>query len=76
MHKNSQEDCVEFIRVFLNDLSAENNKNISPQSYKELSYSGKSKSEASKEYHKIYINRENYVVIKHFFFQIINNYIV
>ena len=38
MYNNSQGDCVEFIRVFLNDLSAENNKNISPQSYKELSY--------------------------------------
>ena len=48
MYKDSQEDCVEFIRVFLNDLSTENNKNISPQSYKEISYSGKSKSEASK----------------------------
>ena len=44
---------------FLNDLSSENNKNISTQSYKELSYSGKSKSEASKEFHFNYIQREN-----------------
>ena len=72
MYKNSQEDCVEFIRVFLNDLSSENNKNISPQSYKELSYSGKSKSEASKEFHFNYIRIENSSVIKNFYFQIMN----
>ena len=75
MYKNSQEDCVEFIRVFLNDLSAENNKNISPQSYKELSYSGKSKSEASNEFHINYIRKENSAVIKNFYFQIMNTYV-
>ena len=75
MYKNSQEDCVEFIRVFLNDLSSENNKNISPQSYKELSYSGKSKSEASNEFHINYIRKENSAVIKNFYFQIMNTYV-
>ena len=73
--KNSQEDCVEFIRVFLNDLSIENNINDSNTTYKELSYSGKSKSEASKEYHKNYINRENSSIIKHYYFQIINTFV-
>ena len=43
MYKDSQEDCVEFIRVFLNDLSLENNINNSNKSYKELSYKGKNK---------------------------------
>ena len=75
MYKNSQEDCVEFIRVFLNDLSAKNNKNISPQTYKELSYSGKSKSEASKEFHINYIRKENSAVIENFYFQIMNTYV-
>ena len=75
MYKNSQEDCVEFITVFLNDLSAENNKNISPQTYKELSCSGKSKSEASKEFHINYIRNENSAVIENFYFQIMNTYV-
>ena len=75
MYKNSQEDCVEFIRVFLNDLSAENNKNISSQSYKELSYSGKGESEASKEFHINYIRKENSAIIKNLYFQIMNIYI-
>ena len=72
IYKDSQEDCVEFIRVFLNDLSIENNKNKSYKQYKELSYKGKSKSEASKEFHNNYITRENSAVVKNFYFQMIN----
>ena len=75
MYKNSQEDCVEFIRVFLSDLSNENNFNNSNKSYKELSYKGKSISEASIEYHNNYINKENSAVIKHFYFQIVNTFV-
>ena len=75
MYKNSQEDCVEFIRVFLNDLSIENNINNSNKSYKELSYEGKNKFEASKEFHNNYIRRENSAVIKNFYFQMMNIYV-
>ena len=75
MYKNSQEDCVEFIRVFLNDLSIENNINSSNKSYKELSYEGKNKYEASKEFHNNYIRRENSAVIKNFYFQMMNIYV-
>jgi ubiquitin C-terminal hydrolase len=75
MYKNSQEDYVEFIRVFLNDLSIENNINISNKSYKELSYEGKKKYEASKEFHNNYIRRENSAVIKNFYFQMMNIYV-
>ena len=75
MYKDSQEDCVEFIRVFLNDLSLENNINNSNKSYKELSYEDKNKYEASKEYHNNYIRRENSAVIKNFYFQMMNIYV-
>ena len=75
MYKDSQEDCVEFVRVFLNDLSIENNINNSKSPYKVLSYEAKNKYEASKEFHNNYIKRENSSVIKNFYFQIMNIYV-
>ena len=56
-------------------MSIENNINDSNKTYKELSYSGKGKSEASKEYHKNYIKWENFAIIKHFYFQTINTFV-
>ena len=75
IYAKGQHDAVEFIRVFLNDISKENilNKVIAP--YKELNFNGKSKKEASIEFHTYFISRENSVVIKNFYFQIINTFV-
>ena len=75
IYNTGQHDCVEFLRVILNDLSKENmlNKEVAP--YKEIQFKDMSKKEGSEEYHKYYISRENSSVIKNFYFQIINTFV-
>ena len=59
------------MRILLNDLSIELNRNIIIIPFKELETRGKTKCEISKEFNEFFLKRENSIVIDTFT-QIIN----
>ena len=67
-----QQDAIEFIRIFLDDISKENNLNKSLGSYKELDDLNKSKMQLSKEYDNFFKMRENSFIIDLFYIRQIN----
>ena len=73
LHSNfssGQHDSIEFIRIFLDDISRDTNKSSSD--YKELILIGESKYELSNKYHNYYISRENSIITDIYYTQIIN----
>ena len=52
--KNEQQDCIEFIRKLLEDISMENNRNKNINTYNELSLENKKKNIQSKEFKSIF----------------------
>ena len=69
---NHQQDATEFIRIFLDDISKETNRNKTVPEYKELENGEKPKNIQSKEYDEFFLSRENSVVTDLFYTQIIN----
>ena len=67
-----QHDSLEFLRIFLDDISKELNQTKIISQYKELKTEGKSKEIQNMEYHKFYLRRENSIVVKVFYSQIMN----
>ena len=67
-----QHDSLEFLRIFLDDISKELNQTKIISQYKELKTEGKSKEIQNKEYHNFYLRRENSIVVKVFYSQIMN----
>lgn len=65
---------MEFIRILLNDLSLENNFNVDPITYKQLTNIGKSKLEMSEEYTNYMMKRENSLITEIFYNQLIINF--
>ena len=72
--QNGQQDSIEFLRVFLNDISLENNR-IIPSEYKELNLKGNNKHKLSKEYDDFYLSRENSIITDIFYIQMINTFV-
>ena len=70
-----QHDSLEFLRIFLDDISKELNQTKIISQYKELKTEGKSKEIQNMEYHKFYLRRENSIVVKVFYSQIMNMFI-
>ena len=73
LHSNfssGQHDSIEFIRIFLDDISRDTNKSSSD--YKELILLGESKYELSNKYHNYYISRENSIIMDIYYTQMIN----
>ena len=70
--KNEQQDCIEFIRKLLEDISMENNRNKNINSYSELSLENKNKNIQSKEFNEYFLSRENSFITDYFYFQLIN----
>ena len=71
---NEQQDVVEFLRILIDDLSKENNKNKNKSFYKEFKTTGKEKDIMSYEFHKTYIKRENSFINEIFINQLINEF--
>ena len=69
---NNQHDSLEFLRIFLNDISKELNQAKISNNYKELKTEGKSKKEQNYEYNNFYLSKENSIVVKVFYSQIMN----
>ena len=72
--QNGQQDSIEFLRILLNDISLENNRN-KPSDYKELNLKGNNKHKLSKEFDEFYLSRENSIIIDIFYIQIINTFV-
>ena len=69
---NEQHDSLEFTRTLLDDISKELNQTKIISKYKELSTEGKSKEQQNNEYNDFYLCRENSIVVKIFYSQIMN----
>ena len=69
---HEQHDSLEFLRIFLDDISKELNQTKIIQKYKELKTEGKSKEEQNYEYNNFYLSRENSIIVKVFYSQIMN----
>ena len=72
---NEQHDSLEFTRTLLDDISKEMNQTKIISNYKELSTEGKSKEQQNKEYNDFYLCRENSIVVKIFYSQIMNIFV-
>ena len=72
---NEQHDSLEFTRTLLDDISKEMNQTKIICNYKELSTEGKSKEQQNKEYNDFYLCRENSIVVKIFYSQIMNIFV-
>ena len=72
--KTGQQDCIEFLRILLNDISMENNKNKVVPKYTELNLADKPKYIQAKEYNEYYLSRENSLVTEIFYIQLINTF--
>jgi len=70
--KEQQQDAMEFIRIFLDDISKETNRNKNIPKYKELDLGDKAKNIQSKEYDEYFLSRENSIITDLFYTQIIN----
>lgn len=72
----SQQDSQEFVRVFIDEISKEMNRirkeNI-PR-YKELDTKDRTKSQQNEEFHKLFIQRENSIIIDTFYGQTCNTF--
>ena len=69
---HEQHDSLEFLRVLLDDISKELNQTKIISKYKELVTEGKSKEEQNFEYNNFYLCRENSIIVKVFYSQIVN----
>ena len=72
---HEQHDSLEFIRILLDDISKELNQTKIISKYKELSTEGKSKEQQNEEYNDFYLCRENSIIVKVFYSQIMNIFI-
>ena len=69
---HEQHDSLEFLRIFLDDISKELNQTKIISQYKELATEGKTKEQQNYEYHNFYLCRENSIIVKVFYSQIMN----
>ena len=69
---HEQHDSLEFLRVLLDDISKELNQTKIICDYKELKTEGKSKKEQNYDYNNFYLCRENSIIVKTFYSQIMN----
>ena len=69
-----QHDSQEFMRILLEDLSKELNSVIILPKYKELDTLNKSKKELNVNFHKMFIERENSIIVDLFYSQICNTF--
>jgi ubiquitin C-terminal hydrolase len=69
---HEQHDSLEFLRILLDDISKELNQTKVISKYKELTTEGKSKEEQNYEYNNFYLCRENSIIVKVFYSQIMN----
>lgn len=69
---HEQHDSLEFLRIFLDDISKELNQTKIISQYKELVTEGKTKEQQNYEYNNFYLCRENSVIVKVFYSQIMN----
>ena len=74
--RDGQQDCNEFIRIVLEDISYENNliEKNNNNKYINFEYIGKSKAENSIKFHEFFLKKENSFVVNNFYIQIINNF--
>ena len=70
LFRDGQQDTIEFIRIFLSDISSETN--ISTAGYKEFIYEDISKNLLSKKFNDFYLSREKSVVTDIYYTQLIN----
>ena len=73
MHSNfnsGPHDSIEFIRIFLDDISRDTNKSTS--NYKELELTEENKYELSFKFHNYYLSRENSIITDIYYTQMIN----
>ena len=77
-HKNfkgyTQHDSQEFLRLLLEDMSKELNLVFDIPKYKELNTFNKSKKELNINYNKIFLDRENSIIVDLFYSQICNTF--
>ena len=69
---HEQHDSLEFLRIFLDDISKELNQTKIISQYKELVTEGKTKEQQNYEYNNFYLCRENSIIVKVFYSQIMN----
>ncbi len=71
----NQNDCLEFIRVFLEDLNQELNKITIKPKYFELKQNNKNKNILFNEFNNNFKSREDSIIIDNFYGTFINSYI-
>ena len=71
---DDQQDCSEFLRVLLEDISKENNRIKGNYIYEELEKNNKTKQELLKKFHNLFIKKENSFIVDNFYIQLLNTY--
>ena len=71
---DDQQDCSEFLRVLLEDISKENNRIKGNYIYEELDKNNKTKQELVKEFHNLFIKKEDSFIVDNFYIQLLNTY--
>ena len=74
-NNNEQQDCIEFLRILFEDISKENNRVKEKYSYKELETYNKDKKTIIRDFHKLFLEKENSFIIDNFYIIILNTYI-
>ena len=74
-NNNQQDDCIEFLRILFEDLSKANNRVKEKYSYKELETHNKDIKTIIRDFHKLFLEKENSFIIDNFYIQILNTYI-
>ena len=74
-NNNQQHDCIEFLRILFEDLSKANNRVKEKYSYKELETHNKDIKTIIRDFHKLFLEKENSFIIDNFYIQILNTYI-
>jgi len=70
-----QHDSQEFCRILLEDISMDLNRVKNKPKYEELKTENKSKIQLNKDYHKLYLKREDSIVVDYFYGQLCNIFI-
>ena len=73
-NNGDQQDCAEFLRFLLEDISKENNRIKGKFIYEEIEYNNQSKQEVVENFHNFFIKKEDSFIVDSFYIQLLNIY--
>lgn len=73
-NNDDQQDCAEFLRFLLEDISQENNRIKKKFIYEELEFNNQSRQEVVENFHNFFIKKEDSFIVDNFYIQLLNIY--